>query len=217
VQNIVFKNLLGICLSTLVWFCIGYGVAWGSGKYIGTNKFFSVGYSETSKWFFQWAFCVTASTIVSGAVAERMKLEAYFLYVFVITAIIYPVVVHWIWSGEGWASALNPNASNPIVDFAGSCVVHMVGGFSGLMGAYMVGPRTGRFENDTVLFRSHSIPLKVFGVIVLWFGWYGFNCGSTVVVAGALETVSLVAVTTTLSAASGGLSSVMLGKLFTGK
>lgn len=145
-----------------------------------------------------------------------MKLEAYFLYVFVITALTYPVVVRWIWGTEGWASAFNPNASNPIVDFAGSSVVHMVGGLSGLMGAYFVGPRAGRFDKDSAIFRNHSIPLQAFGVIVLWFGWYGFNCGSTVAVAGSMETASLVAVTTTLSAASGGLASVMLGKISTG-
>jgi len=131
----------------------------------------------------------------------------------------YPVVVRWIWSEQGWASAGNDHATTPIVDFAGSSVVHMVGGFSGLMGAWIVGPRTGRFDKNSVsvIFKSHSIPFQAFGTIALWFGWYGFNCGSTVAVAGAMETASLVAVTTTLAAASGGVTSVTLGKISTGK
>jgi len=218
VQNILFKNIMDACLGSMVWFCFGYGVAWGTGDFVGENKFFTVGYSETTDWFFQWAFCVTASTIVSGAVAERMKLEAYFIYTLIITAFIYPAVVHWIWSGDGWASAFSSNALNPIVDFAGSGVVHMVGGWSGLMGAYFVGPRPGRFQDFSLkTYKTHSVPLQAFGTFVLWFGWYGFNCGSTVAVVGAMETASLVAVTTTLAAASGGLTASFLGKFLSGK
>lgn len=147
-----------------------------------------------------------------------MKLEAYFIYTIVITAFIYPVVVHWIWSTEGWASAFNPKAGSPIIDFAGSGVVHMVGGWSGLMGAVFVGPRKGRFSGDAKSqFTTHSIPLQAFGTLVLWFGWYGFNCGSTVAVAGAMATAALVAVTTTLAAAAGGLTTAILGRVISGK
>jgi len=219
VQNIIFKNIMDACLGSIVWFCFGYALAWGEGSFLGTNSFFKVYYGDSTNWFFQWAFCVTASTIVSGAVAERMKLEAYFIYTLVITAFIYPVVVHWVWSGEGWASAFNPDAENPIIDFAGSGVVHMVGGWSGLMGAYFVGPRKGRFgkEDNTEKFVTHSIPLQAFGTFILWFGWYGFNCGSTVAVSGAMETAALVAVTTTLAAAAGGLTTAMLGRALSGK
>lgn len=206
------------CLGSVVWFAFGYGIAWGTGDFIGQNKFFTIGYGETTDWFFQWAFCVTASTIVSGAVAERMKLEAYFIYTLIITAFIYPAVVHWIWSADGWASAFSSDALNPIVDFAGSGVVHMVGGWSGLMGAYFVGPRPERFKDFSLKsYKTHSIPLQAFGTFVLWFGWYGFNCGSTVAVLGVMETASLVAVTTTLAAASGGLTASFLGKLLSGK
>merc|ERR1719233_545633 len=156
--------------------------------------------------------------IVSGAVAERMKLEAYFIYTLVITAFIYPAVVHWIWSPDGWASAANTNASNPIVDFAGSGVVHMVGGWSGLMGAYFVGPRPERFDSFSLKkYTTHSVPLQAFGTFVLWFGWYGFNCGSTVAVSGAMGTASLVAVTTTLAGASAGLTAAIVGKLLSKK
>jgi len=219
VQNIIFKNMMDACLGSIIWFCFGYGLAWGEGSFLGTTSFFKVHDGESTNWFFQWAFCVTASTIVSGAVAERMKLEAYFIYTIFITAFIYPVVVHWIWSGEGWASAFNDKAGTPIIDFAGSGVVHMVGGWSGLMGAFIVGPRTGRFsESDGKkdLFTTHSIPLQAFGTLVLWFGWYGFNCGSTVAVAGAMSTAALVAVTTTLAAAAGGLTTSMLGRVLSG-
>jgi len=217
VQNILFKNMMDACLGSIVWFAFGYALAWGEGSFLGTNSFFSVKYAETTDWFFQWAFCVTASTIVSGAVAERMKLEAYFIYTIVITAFIYPVVVHWIWSAEGWASAFNPDADAPMIDFAGSGVVHMVGGWSGLMGAYFVGPRAGRFSKDGATYSTHSIPLQAFGTFILWFGWYGFNCGSTVAVNGAMETASLVAVTTTLAAAAGGLTTSIIGKMLCGK
>jgi len=220
VQNIIFKNIMDACLGSIIWFCFGYGVAYGKGGYlVGTNAFFKVHFADCISWFFQWAFCVTASTIVSGAVAERMKLEAYFIYTIVITAFIYPVVVHWIWSNDGWASAFNPNAGTPIIDFAGSGVVHMVGGWSGLMGAYFVGPRKGRFsdEDNTEAFVTHSIPLQAFGTLVLWFGWYGFNCGSTLAVAGVMETAALVAVTTTLAAAAGGLTTAFVGRILNGK
>merc|ERR1719397_1667207 len=123
------------------------------------------------------------------------------------------------WHPEGWASAFNSKADNPIIDFAGSGVVHMVGGWSGMMGAWIVGPRKGRFEKaeDAVDFTTHSIPMQAFGTLILWFGWYGFNCGSTVAVSGSMGTAALVAVTTTLAAASAGLTASFLGKFLSGK
>jgi len=219
VLNIIFKNIMDACLGSIIWFCFGYAVAYGEGSFIGGSSFFDVNYDENIDWFFQWAFCVTASTIVSGAVAERMKLEAYFIYTIIINAFIYPVVVHWVWSGEGWACAFNLDADIPAIDFAGSGVVHMVGGWSGLMGAYFVGPRTGRFEKvaDAQDFTTHSIPLQAFGTLVLWFGWYGFNCGSTLAVKDSMGTAALVAVTTTLAAAAGGLATSYVARLVTRK
>jgi len=216
VQEIIFKNIMDALLGTLAWFCIGWGLAWGEGSFLGASSFFTIPYSGNTNWFFQWAFSVSASTIVSGAVAERMKLEGYIIYTISITALIYPAVVHWVWHPNGWASALNTDAASPIIDFAGSGVVHMVGGWSGLMGANILGPRTGRFERaeDAQDFESHSIPLQAFGTIILWFGWYAFNCGSTMAVSGAMGTGALVSVTTTLSATAGGLTTVMLGWFF---
>jgi len=219
VLNIIFKNIMDCLLGTMIWFLFGWGVAWGEGSFIGGSSLSVVRYEDNTDWFFQWAFCVTASTIVSGAVAERMKLKAYFLYTIMITGFIYPVVVHWVWSAEGWASAFNENADAPAIDFAGSGVVHMVGGWSGLMGAYVVGPRAGRFEKaeSALVFTTHSEPLQAFGTLVLWFGWYGFNCGSTVAVLGVMETAALAAVTTTLAAAAGGLATGFTAVIFTRK
>jgi len=210
VLNIIFKNIMDCCLGSIFWFLFGWGVSYGDdeGSFIGGSSFANVNYEDDTDWFFQWAFCVTASTIVSGAVAERMKLKAYFLYTIMITSFIYPVVVHWVWTDDGWASASNGKADVPAIDFAGSGVVHMVGGWSGLMGALVVGPRTGRFEKGEFVqeYAPNSVPFQAFGTLILWFGWYGFNCGSTVGVSGVMETAALVGVTTTLAAASGGIA-----------
>jgi len=220
VLNIIFKNTMDCCIGTLIWFLFGWGVAWGEGSsFIGGSSLADINYGDNTDWFFQWAFCVTASTIVSGAVAERMKFKAYFLYTILITSFIYPVVVHWVWSLEGWASALNKDADVPAIDFAGSGVVHMVGGWSGLMGAIVVGPRTGRFEEGEFVkeYLPNSVPFQAFGTLILWFGWYGFNCGSTVGVSGVMETAALVGVTTTLAAASGGIATGFAAVIFTRK
>merc|ERR1719461_63620 len=155
------------CLGALIWFGLGFGVAYGKAgddnSFIGESQFFDMRSDEHLNFFFQWAFCVTASTIVSGSVAERMKLSSYFVYTVCITAFIYPVVVHWVWDGSGWMNAWNADASIPIMDFAGSGVVHMVGGFSGLMGAIFVGARNDRFSTEGALkYGSHSVPFQLF-------------------------------------------------------
>jgi Amt family ammonium transporter len=167
----------------------------------------------------QWAFAGAASTIVSGAVAERTKFDAYLIFSFAITVFIYPVVVHWGW-GSGFLSAWGamPDAdgnarpllsgtatSRGMIDFAGSGIVHMVGGVAGLMGAIMVGPRKGRFVDGKAVTLPPSSPtLMALGTLILWFGWYGFNCGSTLMLsANAANVAAKVAMTTTMSAASG--------------
>lgn len=223
VQNILLKNVMNICIGTIVWFLFGYGVAYGGsgsdGKFIGEKSYFGkYGKGDDITWFFQWAFCVTASTIVSGAVAERMKLSAFFIACVAITGFIYPVVVHWIWDSEGWLNAFEETNDTPLFDFAGSGVVHMVGGFCAFMGAWLTGERPGRFDaTNPVIYGNHSVPFQLFGTITLWFGWYGFNCGSTLEVAGQMETAARVAVTTTISAAAGGLVTVSWAKLINGK
>merc|ERR1719461_575878 len=222
VQNILFKNLMDACLGAVIWFSLGFGVAYGKdgdNEFAGESMFFDLPADQHLSFFFQWAFCVTASTIVSGSVAERMKLTSYFIYTVVITAFIYPVVVHWVWDGNGWLSAFNGDeggdgAKIPVMDFAGSGVVHMVGGFSGLMGAIFVGPRPGRFDPcSSARYGSHSVPLQLFGTLILWYGWYGFNCGSTLAVDGFAGVANRVAITTTLGAAAGGLTVAFVGKL----
>jgi Amt family ammonium transporter len=182
--------------------------------------------------FFQWAFAGAAATIVAGSVCERTRIEAYFCYSIVLTVFIYPVVVHWGW-GSGFLSAWGAmpdadgnarplfsktEASNGMIDFAGSGIVHMVGGFSGLMGAIVVGPRAGRFvDGRTVELYAGNKILQSLGTFILWFGWYGFNCGSTLMIsANAANVAGKVAVTTTLAAASGGITATTLSKIVIG-
>lgn len=210
------KNVIDACVGTLAWYFIGYGLAYGipddPGDFIGSQNFVGadflevdaddaiIGGSHFKDWFFQWAFCATAATIVSGGVAERVKLPAYVFYSIVMTAWIYPTVVYWTWSGSGWLT------NGGYSDFAGSGIVHLTGGIAALVGATIVGPRTGRWD-DPDKFAPHNMGLVVLGTFVLWFGWYGFNCGSTLAFSDtATATVgALVAMNTTLSAAGGGL------------
>lgn len=239
VSNILFKNLMDVCIAGMVYFLVSYAWAYGnanasstSSKFIGTGNYALVdntkgqtNYSSQGFWFFQFAFAATAATIVSGAVAERTKIEAYFIFSFFITFWIYPIVTHWVWAGQGWLSAFSrsvdgsgPNnglfneqytESCGMFDYAGSSVVHMVGGLAGLIGAIVVGPRTGRFvDGKTVDMPGHSMTLSTLGTLILWFGWYGFNCGSTL--AFDPTNAAKVAVTTTLGPCSAVLTGVIL-------
>ena len=169
-------------------------------------------------WFFQYVFAAAAATIVSGAMAERTALSGYICYTVVITSFIYPVVVHWGWSGDGWISAFNSNSfMGGVQDFAGSGIVHMTGGNAALVGALIVGPRTGRFDEKKkpLPMPGHSSTLQVMGTFILWLGWYGFNPGSTLGLSPAnyARDAARVVVTTTLSAAAGGVTVIILEKL----
>jgi Amt family ammonium transporter len=224
-SNVLMKNLINVCVGTLGWWLLGYGFAYGelSGKFIGSSGFANNGFLVSGKdetlsglpakssdgvqspmlsWFFQWAFCTAAATIVSGGVAERVKSPSFGLYAFFMTSFIYPVVVAWTWN-YGWLSDL---LDVGYMDFAGSGIVHLTGGVSALMGTIVLGPRKGRFERPED-FEAHNLPLVVLGTFALWFGWYGFNPGSTLGLhtkeKGALA--AQVAMNTTLSAATGGL------------
>ena len=216
-QNILLKNIVDVSLGSLLWWLLGYGFAYGksAGGFIGGEGgygFASFGFDTTKNsyrdWFFQWAFSTTAATIVSGALAERTKFFAYFIYSCFMTAIIYPVVVHWTWGG-GWLAGLG------YYDFAGSGIVHMVGGMMGLIGAVITKERLGRFdENRLEEFRPHNVPLAILGTLILWFGWYGFNCGSTLSFIGEnVNTASLVAVNTSIAATTGGLIVLLVQSL----
>ena len=179
--NIVMKNLMDFVLGSIIYWILGFGLMFGPsiGGFIGIPSLLN-GFDGTQTNFvwliFQTVFCATAATIVSGAMAERTKFSAYLIYSFIISAVIYPVVGHWIWGG-GWLSQL----STPFHDYAGSTVVHSVGGWCALIGAAMVGPRIGKFGKDgkAKAIPGHNLVLGALGVFILWLGWFGFNPASS--------------------------------------
>lgn len=203
--NIIMKNLMDFSIGSFVFFLIGFGLMFGTdfGGFIGTSGFFNPQLMENVSQFqdltpetfliFQTVFCATAATIVSGAMAERTRFIAYIIYSAVISLFIYPVVGHWIWGG-GWLAQLG------FVDFAGSTVVHSVGGWSALVGAAFLGPRIGKYNKDGSVnaIPGHSLTLGALGVFILWFGWFGFNPGSTLAANGD---VGHIAMTTNIAAA----------------
>lgn len=230
VKNIMLKNILDACGGALGFWTMGFALAYGSdGKFIGTSteRFFLNNYGGGANhidFFFQFTFAATAATIVAGTIAERCKMQAYLLYSIFLTAFVYPVVVHAIWNEDGFLSAFNsdPLAGIGMIDFAGSGVVHMTGGCTALVAAIILGPRIGRFYDsegnalaEPVAFPPHSVALQVLGTFLLWFGWYGFNPGSTLSIspAGYGDIAALCAVTTTLSAASGAVSAMFTDTL----
>lgn len=226
VGNILMKNLLDGCVGCLAFFAVGWGLAYGlsgetSNAFMGDGHFFLNSFEDWPAWIFQFAFAATAATIVSGAMAERTSFKAYLFYSAFITAFIYPIVVHWAWDGNGWLSAFkdDPIGTNGYIDFAGSSVVHMVGGFAGLMGAIIVGPRLGKYTKDGIKpIPGHSISLATLGVFILWFGWYGFNPGSTLALTGGFAALAAkVAVNTTLAAGAGAVAATFLSKMRTGR
>lgn len=227
--NILFKNSMDICVGVLLFYFIGFGLMypasygvediatkWIAFGGVGLDGYASAAdrtFSPEVDWLFQAVFAATAATIVSGAVAGRMKVGAYLIYSAVLTGLIYPISGMWKWGGgflneEGFA------------DFAGSAVVHGVGGFAGLAGAIVLGPRIGRFVNGkSVPMPGHSLPIAALGVFILWFGWYGFNPGSQLAFQATsdIDATMHCAVTTTLAAGSGGLVATLLSWLLFGK
>ena len=212
VVNILMKNILDVSLGAIAYWAVGFSIAYGAAdaanEFFGVGNFFLNNFDDYPTWLFQFAFAATAATIVSGAMAERTKFHAYLIYTVPITAVIYPVVSHWIW-GAGWLTAFtdNPIGDNGMIDFAGSTVVHSVGGWAALVGAIMVGARRGKYNADGSVnpIPGHSMALGMLGVMILWVGWYGFNPGSTLGLTGGLAAIAArVAVTTTLAAGAGG-------------
>ena len=211
--NIIMKNLMDFALGSLAYWIVGFGIMFGVGTGIfGVIDLFTQGdYSTTipSNVFliFQTVFCATAATIVSGAMAERTKFIAYVIYSVVISLVIYPISGHWVWGG-GWLSKLGFH------DFAGSTVVHMVGGVAALVGAAMLGPRIGKYAKDGKprAIPGHSLTLGALGVFILWFGWFGFNPGSTLSVTGdgPITSVGNIFVTTNLAAAAGATGAMII-------
>ena len=238
VKNIMLKNILDACGGAIGFYTIGYAIAYGDSNRTDENTFLGgINYYFSYKvdtndsyigWFFQFAFAATAATIVAGTVAERCKMEAYVCYSLFLTGFVYPVVVHAIWSGTGFLSSFNGTTDGAeiakelgtgMIDFAGSGVVHLTGGITALIAAAVLGPRNGRFYDadgnpldEPATFQPHSVALQVLGTFILWFGWYGFNPGSTLGIspAGYGDIAALCAVTTTLAAACGCVSALVL-------
>jgi Amt family ammonium transporter len=231
--NIMSKNFIVFAVSSLGFLIIGWGIMFGDGNgFIGLKGLFFAGGADNSpatgdvyqgvysalawttvpmwaKFFFQLVFCGTAATIVSGAVAERIKYIAFILFSFVMTMLIYPVVGHWVWGG-GWLAKMG------MFDFAGSTVVHSVGGWAALAGVIMLGPRIGKYDNGHIkAIPGHNLSLATIGTFVLWFGWFGFNPGSTM--AADPVAISHVAVTTNTAAAAAIMSATIVSWLLLGK
>ncbi len=209
--NILTKNFLDFCMASVGFFLIGYAIMFGEGNgFMGYHGWFLRGLDDMNGglplyafWLFQAAFCGAAATIVAGGMAERMKFSAYLIYSFIISAIVYPIVGHWIWGG-GWLGSMG------FLDFAGSTVVHTVGGFAALVGTWILKPRDGKYSPDgkANAIPAHSIPLASLGVFILWFGWFGFNAGSTLGV-GDGQLIGRVAINTNIAAALGGISAMV--------
>lgn len=232
--NILSKNFIVFAASSLGFLVLGWGLMFGDGNpFIGLQGLFFLGGADNSpatadaykgvysamnwtgvpllaKFFFQLVFCGTAATIVSGAVAERIRYKSFIAFTFIMAIFIYPVVGHWIWGG-GWLSKLG------MFDFAGSTVVHSVGGWAALAGILMLGPRFGKYTSDGKInpIPGHNLSIATIGVFVLWLGWFGFNPGSTM--AADPNAISHVVMTTNTAAIAATLSSTIIAWIILGK
>jgi Amt family ammonium transporter len=230
--NILSKNLIVFALSTVAFWAVGFGLMFGDGNsIIGTSGFFLSGtdnspstevsyqgvYSSLAwagiplqaKFFFQLVFAGISATIVSGAVAERIKFLAFFLFSLFLAGIAYPITGHWIW-GNGWLSDLG------FWDFAGSTAVHSVGGWAALVGAVLLGPRLGKYQNNTSLaLPGHNLTTSTLGCFILWLGWFGFNPGSTL--EADPNVITHLLLTTNMAAATGGIAATLTSWWYFGK
>jgi Amt family ammonium transporter len=220
--NIMMKNLMDFSMGSLAFWAVGFGIMFGATKtgWFGTSGFFLSDFElggdpwVLAFWMFQVVFCATAATIVSGAMAERTKFIGYLMYSIVISAFIYPVFGSWAWgslfNGNGWLESLG------FIDFAGSTVVHSVGGWAALAGAMVLGPRMGKYAKDGTIkpILGHNIPLAALGVFILWIGWFGFNPGSTT---AANKDIAMIFVNTNLAAAAGAVFAMLTSWIKFGK
>lgn len=232
--TILAKNFIVFAVSSIAFLILGFGLMFGDGNlFIGTQGLWFLGGPDNSpamaqaykgvysalnwtgtplwaKFFFQLVFAGTAATIVSGAVAERIKFGAFYIFSILMVALIYPIVGHWIWGG-GWLAKLG------MFDFAGSTQVHSIGGWAALTGAIMLGPRLGKYTKEGKInpIPGHSIALATLGTFVLWFGWFGFNPGSTM--AADFNAIARIAVTTNTAAAAGAVAASIMAWIFLGK
>jgi len=210
--NIAMKNLLDICIGSIAYWFVGYSLMYGD---TSNGWFFWSGLmqGEGADLFFQTMFAATAATIVSGAIAGRTKYGTYLIFSLVMTAIIYPISGGWQWQGDGWLTKMG------FIDFAGSSIVHSVGGWAALVAAFLVGPRIGKYVDGKVIpMPGHNQILATLGVFILWFGWFGFNGGSQLAWGGAdAIAASNVVLVTNLAAAAGGLAALITTWIWYGK
>jgi Amt family ammonium transporter len=226
--NILMKNWLDYCVASVMFFFVGYAFMFGEGNgFIGLSGWGLSGVPNIipdttvhkyAFWLFQAAFCGAAATIVAGGMAGRMKFQAYLMYTVVVSAVVYPIIGHWIWGG-GWLAKLGMG------DFAGSTVVHATGGWIAFVGTIVLGPRIGKFvangeaKRKVCAIPGHNIPMAALGVFLLWFGWFGFNPGSALGVSDTAKfsTTALVAVNTNLAAAAGAILAMVTAWTLYGK
>ncbi len=220
-MNIVMKVFTDSTVGMLSYWAVGFGIMYGldKGGLFGTTGFFIEGNLEHIQlrvpiyayWLFQAAFAMAMASIVSGAVAERMKFRPYIIYTALATALIYPIAGHWVWGAGGWLYKLG------MLDFAGSAVVHAVGGWSALAAVFVLGPRTGKYNEDGTMnvLPAHNMHLAFLGTFILWFGWFGFNPGSTL--SGLDMNIARIAVNTNLAAAAGGTAGILFTMFKYGK
>ena len=223
--NILMKNFVDFLVGSLLYWFIGFGLMYGAGGFIGTPHIADCSFTnimgalpKEGYLIFETVFCATAATIVSGAMAERTKFSMYLVYTVFISCLIYPIEGHWTWGG-GWL--MNSDASSFMMnlfgttfhDFAGSTVVHSVGGWIALVGAAILGPRIGKYTKDgkSKAIPGHSLSWASLGVFILWFGWFGFNPGSQLAAATTADAnaISHIFLTTNLAAAAGGMAALL--------
>ncbi|MDD2504469.1 MAG: ammonium transporter [Clostridia bacterium] len=231
--NILMKNFVDFLLASLLFWFIGFGFMFGEGGFIGAPNFGDLSFYHNSNGLpvegfliFETVFCGTAATIVSGSMAERTKFSMYIVYSFIISLIIYPVEGHWTWGG-GWLMDTTPGSfmmntfGTAFHDFAGSTVVHEVGGILGFFGAIFLGPRIGKYtkDNKSRAIPGHSLTIAALGVFILWFGWFGFNPGSQLAASGEVNRVAIshVFLTTNLAACAGGIATIFISWIKYGK
>jgi ammonium transporter, Amt family len=213
--NVALKNLVDFCAAGVSFFLIGFGIMYGSSPSGLIGLRWPLATADVDPWtlsffLFQFVFCGTATTIVSGAVAERMRFRAYVIISFVVSGLMYPIFGHWAWGGaagfgdQGWLASIG------FIDFAGSTVVHSVGGWISLAAVIILGPRMGRFDRSNQIMHGHNLTLAVMGVMILWFGWFGFNGGSTLAMS---QQVPLILVNTNLAPAAGGVAAMLLSTI----
>ena len=230
--NILMKNFVDFMFGSLLFWFIGFGLMFGAGDFVGLPSLFDSSFYDSGNLpnegflIFQTVFCATAATIVSGAMAERTKFSMYLVYTIFISVLIYPVSGHWTWGG-GWlmngdeGSFMTETFGATFHDFAGSTIVHSVGGWIALVGAAILGPRIGKYGKDgkSRAIPGHNLTIAALGVFILWFGWFGFNPGSQLAAATTDDQIAIshVFLTTNLAACAGGFFALAVSWLKYGK